>query len=116
MKAKRVVFDRKDGHGSLEVDEIDIPELKDGEILGRIIAATICGSDLHTISGKRKEATPSVLGHEGVIEIVQNNRKGWSLSEGEVVTFQIADCCRNCEYCQSGLQQKCQKLFKVFSF
>ena len=37
---------------------VAIPRLKSGEILGKVRMATICGSDLHTISGKRKEATP----------------------------------------------------------
>ena len=35
-----------------------IPKLEEGEVLAKIRLATICGSDLHTISGKRIEAVP----------------------------------------------------------
>lgn len=41
-------------------------ELGPQDVLVRMDTATICGSDLHTISGQRKEPTPLVLGHEGV--------------------------------------------------
>ncbi|XP_004365764.1 alcohol dehydrogenase [Capsaspora owczarzaki ATCC 30864] len=37
-----------------------------GEILVRLTMATVCGSDLHTASGRRAAYLPSVLGHEGV--------------------------------------------------
>ncbi|XP_065056164.1 L-threonine 3-dehydrogenase-like [Rhopilema esculentum] len=94
------------------VEKIKIPELKDGEILGKMLAATICGSDLHTLTGKRIEANPSVLGHEGVIEIVENKRGGSLLGKGDRATFHIADCCKKCILCKSGVEQKCKKLFK----
>ena len=43
-----------------------MPEkLNEGELLVRMEVATICGSDLHTVSGKRQEPMPLVLGHEG---------------------------------------------------
>ena len=54
--AQRVIF-----HGPnkvLETEVAQVPEIEEGEILGRIRAATICGSDLHTIIGRRKEPVP----------------------------------------------------------
>ena len=54
--AQRVIF-----HGpnkALESEITEVPEIVDGEILGRIRAATICGSDLHTIIGRRQEPVP----------------------------------------------------------
>ena len=54
--AQRVIF-----HGPkkrLESEFAEIPEIEEGEILGRITAATICGSDLHTIIGRRQEPVP----------------------------------------------------------
>ncbi len=58
------------GGNTLMVREVPIPELGDGDVLVRVDLATVCGSDLHTVSGRRAGACPSVLGHEavGVIE------------------------------------------------
>lgn len=56
--ARRLVFLGSHLVPSLIQEVVAIPKLKAGEILGKLRMATICGSDLHTISGKRKEATP----------------------------------------------------------
>ena len=116
MEATRIVYEVKDGKPQTFAETIGIPILNEGEILGRILAATICGSDLHTLCGKRQEAFPSVLGHEGVIEIVECRRPLADLRKGDRATFHIADCCRKCILCQSGVQQKCRQLFKVLHF
>ena len=108
-----MVYMIKEGRPHTFTESIRIPEIKEGEVLGKILAATICGSDLHTLSGKRQEAFPSVLGHEGVIEIVESRRPFCDLRRGDRASFHIADCCRKCILCLSGVQQKCKQLFKV---
>ena len=47
-----------------------VPELKTGEILVRILYTTICGSDIHTYCGRRQEPPNVVLGHEIVGDII----------------------------------------------
>ena len=56
--AARCVFVGADKGVSLLYEECSMPEISDGEILAKVRLATICGSDLHTISGKRKTPTP----------------------------------------------------------
>ena len=56
--ASQVVFVGADKKPSLLHDTKNVPTIKDGEVLAKIRLATICGSDLHTILGKRQEATP----------------------------------------------------------
>ena len=60
---------------------------------------------------------PSVLGHEGCVEIIENRRRTNTsdLSAGDRVTFSIVDSCGNCEFCRNNLNQKCKNLFKVKS-
>lgn len=55
----------------------------------------------------------SVLGHEAVVEVVAHRRSESDLSIGDRLTFSVADSCGQCEFCLSGLNQKCVKLFKV---
>lgn len=86
--------------------------LKPGEALVKIILSTICGSDIHTIEGKRKEDTPCILGHEAVGEIIDiNSRENFNI--GDRVTWTIADSCGKCPACtEYGLPEKCNELFK----
>lgn len=75
--------------------------------------ATICGSDLHTISGQRTEATPAILGHEAIGEVVRVGEGRSDLKVGDRITWTIANSCGNCLPCTSfGLPQKCDHLFK----
>lgn len=88
------------------------PTLGPGEALVKILLSTICGSDLHTIEGKRKEDTPCILGHEAVGEIIEVNQRE-NFSVGDRVTWTIADSCGKCPACtEHGLPEKCEKLFK----
>lgn len=48
----------QDGTPALHCTDLTLPKLSDGEVLAKILVATICGSDLHTLFGRRKEATP----------------------------------------------------------
>lgn len=79
------------------------PELQPGEMLVRVTACTICGSDLHTLAGRRPAPAPSILGHEAVGILVTTGRR---------VTWSIMACCGECDRCRRGLEQKCERLFK----
>ena len=89
-----------------------------GHILARVRMATICGSDLHTVSGRRVEPTPLILGHEVVAEVtalgegIAESAAGKPLKEGDRISFTIMASCGKCANCQGGLPQKCESLFK----
>ena len=84
-----------------------------GEMLVRITLATICGSDLHTLSGHRQEETPCILGHEAVGRIVATGQERVTWRQGQRVTWSIADSCGNCVACMDfALPEKCHHLFK----
>jgi S-(hydroxymethyl)glutathione dehydrogenase/alcohol dehydrogenase len=70
VKSRAAVFH---GHGRpLEVREIDLEEPRATDVLVRMAAVGICGTELHSIRGEWERPTPSVLGHEGagVVEAV----------------------------------------------
>ena len=56
--AKRLVFMGHQRQPFYMIESHPMPELKPGQILAKIRLATICGSDIHTITGRRIEATP----------------------------------------------------------
>ncbi|UJR10424.1 hypothetical protein I4U23_014628 [Adineta vaga] len=108
----RTIFNGTNSSEIFTAEIVPLPELAPGEILVKVRLASICMSDVHTITGQRIEPTPSVLGHEAVVEVVNHRRPESDLSEGDRLTFSVADCCNKCEFCLKGLNQKCTKLFK----
>jgi putative phosphonate catabolism associated alcohol dehydrogenase len=87
--------------------------LGSGQCLVEISLATVCGSDLHTVDGRRAEPTPCVLGHEGVGRVVAVGRDGDTGWVGRRVTWTLADSCGVCRACRDwSLPQKCERLFK----
>jgi len=98
----------------LSLRRIPIPEPRRGEALVRVLGCTICGSDLHSVSGRRTVPTPTILGHEIVGEIVQIDEgesprsiSGEALALGDRVTWAIVASCGECFLCRRGLPQKC---------
>ncbi|MBN9117926.1 MAG: zinc-binding dehydrogenase [Planctomycetes bacterium] len=107
-----------DGPGAaLRVENVARPVLGDGEALVRVSLCTVCGSDLHTFTGRRKEKTPCVLGHEpvGVVEEVADDLRtvdGEPVRVGDRVVWAVAVSCGACFFCEHGLPQKCESLRK----
>lgn len=106
--------------GQIGVRRIAIPALGEDEILVRVECCSLCGSDLHTVSGRRHCSGPTILGHEIVGRIAAFGTRakspvdasGKSLSIGDRVTWSIVVGCGDCFFCGAGLPQKCERLFK----
>lgn len=103
----------------LEIIEYPVPEVAPGDLLVRVTCCTICGSDIHSWTGRRKAPTPLILGHEIVGQIagmgdgVSRDAGDQPLSVGDRVTWTIADSCGKCFFCrQKGLPMKCRALKK----
>ncbi|MBC8876691.1 MAG: zinc-binding dehydrogenase [Planctomycetes bacterium] len=103
----------------LELRHHSLPKLDDGEVLVRVTGCTLCGSDIHTYDGRRSTRCPTVLGHEiiGRVEELPSGSgvcdfDGSALEIGDRITWSVAASCGNCFFCDDGLPQKCERLFK----
>jgi alcohol dehydrogenase len=103
----------------LELREFATPEPEGSEILVEVVACTLCGSDLHTIQGRRNEPTPTILGHEILGRISafgptapRQDAAGRPLELGDRVTWAIVASCGDCFYCGRSLPQKCERRVK----
>ncbi|MFO8081199.1 MAG: zinc-binding dehydrogenase [Armatimonadota bacterium] len=111
-----VAFDPADR--SLQMRDLPMRSLRRGEVLARVRLSAICGSDLHTIRGRRDPGGPLVLGHEIVGEVaalgedVSTDSLGRPITVGDRITWSIATTCGQCFFCTRGLPQKCVRLFK----
>lgn len=102
---------------ALQLQSFQMPELKPDQILVRVEACTICGSDLHTYRGLRKEKTPTILGHEaiGFVEKTIGDSlafDGTKLEVGDRITWSVCANCGDCDRCLGSLPQKCRGLKK----
>ena len=95
--------------GKLEVIEKEIPQLKTStQVLVKITAAGICGSDIHIFHGTHAYATyPRIIGHEGcgVVERIGNQVTG--LTAGDPVIIEPIHGCGTCYACRNGRYNCC---------
>lgn len=104
-------------HDGFRLTGLPLPDLAEGDVLVRTRAVTLCGSDLHTLAGRRETALPTVLGHEVVGEVAATGGPvhaldGTTLVPGTRVTWTIGVSCGRCARCRRGLPQKCATLRK----
>jgi L-iditol 2-dehydrogenase len=98
------------GKELLEIAEIPVPEIGDGEILLRVKSAAICGTDIRMIRNGYKGVDaghPLVLGHElaGVVERVSAGVRGFRPGMRVAVAPNMG--CGQCEWCVGGNTHLC---------
>lgn len=98
------------GETSFSFDEVDMPIAGKGEAVAKILAASICGTDLRTYRfGSAKLKTPITVGHEGCYEITQVG-EGVDLKVGERYIMAPAIGCGECKSCRKGRTNMCDNL------
>jgi threonine dehydrogenase-like Zn-dependent dehydrogenase len=97
------------GPGKITCDTIDDPQIQQqDDVILKVTATAICGSDLHIYSGGIPQPRPMVLGHEfmGIIEEVGKDVKHLKRGDRVVVPFPIA--CGSCFFCNHDLPGHCE--------
>lgn len=103
MKAAFVV-----GKEEVEIREIDVPEVKDNEVLIKVKTVGVCGSDLHLFKGTHAfRNPPAVLGHEVAGDVVKIGKEVKDLKVGDRVTVEPHLGCGECEFCKQDLVNLC---------
>ncbi|HAM80898.1 zinc-dependent alcohol dehydrogenase [Ornithinibacillus bavariensis] len=103
MKAAYVVDECK-----VEIKDIDVPRIKDNEVLIKVKTVGICGSDLHLYKGTHAfRKPPVILGHEVAGDIVEVGKNVTKFKVGDRVTVEPHIGCGGCEYCEKDLVNLC---------
>lgn len=94
--------------GEVEIRESEIPELKKGEALLKILYGGICGSDLTSYKGGNAYVSyPRIPGHEFSAEIIEIEDNDKNLKKGMIVTCNPYFNCNECYSCKRGLVNCC---------
>jgi len=93
----------------LKVEELPKPEPGFGEVLVRIRATAICGTDLGIYQGKHKVNYPLVLGHETTGEVEKVGEGVAEFKPGDRVANNPLTYCNMCYQCYLGNVQLCEK-------
>ncbi len=95
---------------SFEYSDFPDPVAGDDDVLIRVKACGICGSDVHGFTGKTgRRIPPLIMGHEaaGIVEGLGRNVSGFE--KGDRVCFDSTVYCNKCEACRTGLFNRCDK-------
>lgn len=96
------------GPGNLELRDHPDPTPGPGQVLIRVKAIGVCGTDVHIMHGTYRTATPVIIGHEFSGEIVGLGAgvTQWRLGD-RVVAENIEGACGVCEVCRTGNPHIC---------
>ena len=93
----------------LEYSDFPQPAVGDDDVLIRVKACGICGSDVQGFTGKTgRRIPPLIMGHEaaGIIEDVGKNVRDFQ--RGDRVCFDSTVYCNKCQPCREGLYNRCE--------
>ena len=104
------------GNKQFETKEIDLREIREDEVLLKVEACGICGTDVHIYHGDKGSAEvvpPVILGHElaGIVE--QIGSRVSTVKVGDHVTVDPNIYCGKCHYCKIGKKHLCENLYAI---
>ncbi len=97
----------------IRYEEINVPELNEGEVLVKVMAALTCGTDVKTFKRGHPvliKKTPSGFGHEFAGEIVKIGENVEGFNIGDRVVGANSAPCGECFFCKKGEENLCENL------
>ncbi len=108
----RALFKTAPEPGALEIRDTPSPEPEEGEVIVRVRAASICGSDLHILhwdETARFARPPVILGHEFAGVVTATTRGTRRFREGDLVAAESVVWCGECRPCREGRTNICEQ-------
>lgn len=104
------------GRHDIRVEEAAMPQVGEKDVLIRVKACGICGTDVHIYEGDKGAADttpPCILGHEfaGVVE--QTGALVTTVRVGDRVCVDPNQLCHECDYCREGIGHFCEKMIGI---
>lgn len=97
-----------------ELAEVAVPRVGPGDVLVKVLAASICGTDLHIYSwdpwAQSRFDPPMVFGHEFAGDVVAVGAEVTTVAPGDYVAAESHIACGQCYECRHGLQHICRRV------
>jgi threonine 3-dehydrogenase len=100
----------------LELKEAPVPKIKDDEVLVKVKATSICGTDIHIYTwdqwaqNRIGKNIPYIFGHEVAGEVVELGRSVKGLAAGDHVSAETHISCGYCYQCKTGNEHICENV------
>lgn len=104
------------GEKDLRIETLEIPKIGAEDVLIRVHACGICGTDAHIFCGDEGAAqTPpgTILGHEFAGEVVKVGENVKNVTEGDHVCVDPNKLCGTCLFCRSGAGHFCRNMVGI---
>jgi threonine dehydrogenase-like Zn-dependent dehydrogenase len=99
------------GLGKIALEDRQIPAVKlPNQVLVKVLACGICGTDVKILEGKHAVGDNAVLGHEFVGKVIEIGSGILKLKVGDRVAVDNSLRCGVCEFCRSGFSSQCEWL------
>jgi L-iditol 2-dehydrogenase len=90
-------------YNNLQIQDVPQPDCRADDVLLRVRACGICGSDIHGMDGSTgRRRPPIIMGHEAAGEIASVGSEVQAFETGDRVTFDSTVYCGQCPYCVAG--------------
>jgi len=97
-------------YNKFSFEEVPSPEIGPGDVLVKVKACGICGSDVHGMDGSTgRRRPPIIMGHEAAGVIARSSVPGSPWAEGVPVTFDSTIYCGECGFCRRGEINLCDR-------
>ncbi|OPB40820.1 zinc containing alcohol dehydrogenase superfamily [Trichoderma guizhouense] len=104
---KAVVFD---GPRSVSIQDRPVPQIQDDEdIIVKVSATALCGSELHVYRGHQPSPTGFIMGHEFTGTVVAAGPGVKSVAVGDKIVAPFTASCGKCFFCLNGATARCEK-------
>ena len=104
------------GKHNLKIEEIESPKARDNEVVIKVMACGVCGTDIHIFDGDEgAAATPSgtVLGHEFSGIVTETGKNVKNVSVGDRVCIDPNKLCGSCYYCKNAIGHFCENIVGI---
>ncbi len=111
-KTMKAIIKADRAPGLTFVDDYPVPQLGHGDVLVKVRAGSICGTDLHIYNwdawAQHRLKPPFVVGHELTGDVVAVSPDVESVKVGEFVSLESHVVCNTCYFCRTGREYICE--------
>lgn len=112
MKGKMNAIVKRTANEGAKLEEVDIPQIGPKEVLVKVLATSICGSDYHIYTwdkwSQSKVTPPNIMGHEFAGEVVDIGSEVKSIKVGDNISSETHFVCGHCDQCRVGNGHICE--------